>query len=101
MGVYAVRRAPHETFATFIQLAGLTLITRGILDIAAVFVDRISTRRIMLVIAGIAAIVAGIVLLLQPVAAGVAFVWLLGLYSLVFGSLMMVTAMELRNELPS
>jgi uncharacterized membrane protein HdeD (DUF308 family) len=101
VGVYLIRH-PAVSFATFILLTGLTLIIRGLFDIVGVFLDRneiTAPHRILLIITGVAAIVAGAILLLQPVAGGVAFVWVLGLYALIFGTLTMVIALERRNEL--
>jgi uncharacterized membrane protein HdeD (DUF308 family) len=99
VGVYLVRH-PSASFATFILLAGLILIVRGLLDAVGAFLDRTTaSHRVLLLIGGAAAIVAGAVLLLQPVAGGVTFVWVLGVYALVFGALMMVIALERRNEI--
>ncbi len=99
VGVYLVRH-PGVSFATFILLLGLTLIVRGIFDVVGTFIDdRLATHRVLLLIAGAAAVLAGIVLLLQPVAGGVAFVWVLGLYALVFGTISLVVSLDTRNAL--
>jgi len=44
-------------------------------------------------------LIAGIVVLRQPVAGGIAFVWVLGLYALISGPLMIALASEARREL--
>jgi uncharacterized membrane protein HdeD (DUF308 family) len=49
----------------------------------------------------VVAIAAGIVLLFQPVSGGIAFVWLLGLYAIIFGILIAVVSLETRQELIS
>lgn len=101
VGVYLVRH-PGVSFATFILLIGLTLIVRGLFDILGTFLDeRAATHRILLLIAGAAAILAGIILLLQPVAGGVAFVWVLGLYAVIFGSISLAVSLDMRKELIS
>jgi uncharacterized membrane protein HdeD (DUF308 family) len=101
VGVYLIRH-PDISFDTFIVVTGLTLIVRGLLDVLSVLLDRRTiNNKILMAIIGIAAIAAGIILFLQPVAGGVAFVWILGLYALIFGLLIIVMSIEARNELLS
>lgn len=98
VGLYLVRH-PGASFRTVILLIGFTLIFRGVVDILAGFLDKLSTTsRILWIIVGAAAVLAGIFVLNQPVTGGVAFVWVLGLYSLVFGPLMIAMAIELRKD---
>ncbi|MDB5164701.1 MAG: hypothetical protein JWL89_327 [Candidatus Saccharibacteria bacterium] len=98
VGIFLVRH-PAVSFATFILVIGLTLIARGLFDIVSIFLDKLSfAHRAIRGILGIAAIAAGIIILLQPVAGGVAFVWVLGLYALIFGPLTLVLALESRND---
>ncbi|MDB5166681.1 MAG: hypothetical protein JWM37_753 [Candidatus Saccharibacteria bacterium] len=102
LGVYLVRH-PGLSMQTFLLLVGLLLVARGVLDIVRVFSDRATTPdgipRILMAIFGVAAIIAGIFVLVQPVAGGVAFVWILGIYALIFGTLNMALAVELRAAL--
>lgn len=102
VGIYLVRH-PGVSFQTFILLIGLLLIARGILDLVRVFVDRTSTSgrvaKILTGVIGVSAIIAGVVIMAQPVAGGIAFVWVLGVYAIVFGTLGMALAMELRTAL--
>ena len=99
IGVYLVRH-PSASFATLILLIGITFIVRGVFDILGTFLDsRSTTHRILLLLAGLAGIAAGIIIFLQPVAGGVAFVWVLGLYALIFGIITFTIALESRKEL--
>ncbi len=99
VGVYLVRN-PGVAFATFILLVGATLVVRGLFDIIGTFLDRRSTtHRILLLIVGIAAVIAGIIVVLQPAVAGVTFVWVIGLYALIFGVVTLAIALEARREL--
>ena len=101
VGLYLVRH-PLVSFSTFIVLIGFTLIFRGVIDIIGAFVDeQTATSKVLWVIAGLAAVLAGIFILNQPVSGGVAFVWVLGLYSLVFGPLMIALSLDLKRELKS
>jgi uncharacterized membrane protein HdeD (DUF308 family) len=102
VGVYLLRHT-NVSFQSFVLLVGLLLLARGLLDIVRVFADRESTRggvpRILTAIIAIAAIVAGIFIMVQPVSGGIAFVWALGVYAIIFGALNMALAMELRAAL--
>lgn len=97
VGIYLLRH-PHVTFATFILLIGFTLIFRGVFEMVMAFMDDVRAgQRAMLLIAGLLAIVVGIIILFQPVSGGVAFVWVLGLYALVTGPIIIATAVSAHN----
>lgn len=98
IGVYLLRH-PHVSFAAFILLIGFALIIRGVFDVVAAFVDDLTTgARTMLIIAGVLAGIAGIIILFQPVSGGVAFVWILGLYALISGPIIVATALRHRHD---
>jgi uncharacterized membrane protein HdeD (DUF308 family) len=97
VGVYLLRH-PKVTFTTFILLIGFTLIFRGVFELVIAFADRMTaTNRVLLLMAGGLALIAGIVILFQPVSGGVAFVWLLGLYALITGPIMVAVALDARK----
>ena len=97
VGVYLLRH-PLVTFATLILIIGLVLIVRGLFDLfAGVFGEGGATYRTVMIIGGIIAALAGVVLLFQPAASGVAFVWILGLYALITGPLLVALALEAKN----
>lgn len=97
VGVYLLRH-PHVAFATFILLIGFMLIVRGVFEGVAAFSDSMSTtNRTLMLIASVVAVVAGIVLLFQPESAGVAFVWILGLYALVTGPILIALSLDLKK----
>lgn len=97
VGVYLVRH-PHVTFATLILLIGFMLIVGGIVEVVAALSARESaTGKTLAVIAGVLAVLAGIVLLFQPAASGVAFVWILGLYALLTGPMLIAMSLDLHN----
>lgn len=97
VGVYLVRH-PHVTFATFILLIGFVFIVRGIADIVGAFLGgQLATSRVLSIIMGALALVIGVVVLKQPVDSGVAFVWLLGLFSLIYGPICLALAFDLRK----
>ncbi len=100
VGVYLLRH-PQVTFATFILVAGLMFIARGILEVVvALAEDGVSaTGRMLTIVAGIFAFLVGVLLLFQPVASGVAFVWILGLYALVTGPIMIAVSLDVKKAL--
>jgi uncharacterized membrane protein HdeD (DUF308 family) len=97
VGIYLLRH-PHVSFATFILLIGLTLIVRGLFDLfAGIFGEGSATYRVTMIVGGLVAGVAGVVLLLQPVSSGVAFVWVLGLYALIVGPMTIALAFDAKH----
>ncbi|MEJ0072480.1 MAG: DUF308 domain-containing protein [Candidatus Saccharibacteria bacterium] len=97
VGVYLLRH-PGVSFATLILLIGFMLIVRGVFEVVeGLFEEGPSLYRLVMIIVGLLAAAAGILVLFQPVASGVAFVWILGAYSLVVGSLLFASAVEVRK----
>lgn len=100
VGLYFVRH-PHVGFATFILVAGLMFIARGVFEVVvALAEDGVSSSgRVLTVIVGIASFLVGVVLLFQPESAGVAFVWVLGVYALITGPLMIAMSLDVKKAL--
>lgn len=99
IGVYLVRHIT-VTLATFILLVGISFVVRGVVEIVRAFVDAsASNHRVLLGLGGLVSLIAGVVVLRQPIAGGIAFVWVLGLYALISGPLMIALASEARREL--
>jgi uncharacterized membrane protein HdeD (DUF308 family) len=88
VGVYMLRH-PHVAFKTFVLLIGFVLIARGIIEVVDAFYSaRASARaKTMTYVSGLAALVVGIVVLFAKASQGVTFVWLLGLYAIVVGTM--------------
>jgi uncharacterized membrane protein HdeD (DUF308 family) len=94
VGIYLLRH-PHVTFATFILLIGFTLIFRGVFDMVVAFAEKMSaTNRTLLLIGGALSLIVGVLVLFQPAASGVAFVWLIGLYCLITGPITIAIAVD-------
>lgn len=99
IGVYLVRHIT-VTLATFILLVGISFVVRGVVDMVRAFIDdSASGHRILVGLGGLVGLIAGLVVLRQPVAGGVAFVWVPGLYALISGPLMIALASQARAEL--
>lgn len=100
LAVYMLRN-PVETAAVFVILIGLTFLVRGVIDVLqGLFdVDRTSDSRTFGIIAGVIGVLAGIVTLLYPVSAGVAVVWVVGLYAVLYGALAIGFALRAQRDL--
>jgi uncharacterized membrane protein HdeD (DUF308 family) len=88
VGVYLLRHTAVK-FSTFIVLIGFVLIARGVIEaVGAYFNARLAARaRALSYVSGLGALVAGIVILFAKQAQGVSFVWILGLYAIVVGTI--------------
>lgn len=99
VGVYLVRHV-DVAFNTLILIIGFTLIVRGLIDIVSALIDEASASyRTLNAIVGFAAVIVGIVVLNASAAAGVAFVWILGLYALILGPLMIAMSFDVKHML--
>lgn len=75
-------------------------IARGILEIAvAIELRKEIEGELWLVLAGIASIVFGVLMILLPVAGVLAIAWLIGVYALLFGCLMVALSLRVRRIL--
>jgi uncharacterized membrane protein HdeD (DUF308 family) len=98
VGVYLLRH-PLVSFATLILIIGLMLIVRGLFEaFVGIFGEGTPTFKAILIVSGILATLAGVIMLFQPVAGGVAFVWVLGLYALITGPMLLALAFEAKNS---
>lgn len=97
VGVYMLRH-PTETFTTLILLIGFLLLIQGVVEVvSSLSSGETATRRTLAIIIGVAAVLAGILMLFQPAASGVAFVWILGLYALIAGPMLIAMSLDVHN----
>lgn len=97
VGVYLLRH-PGVSFATLILLIGFLLIVGGVVEVVASLTSRDSaTSKTLSIIIGVITALAGILMLFQPAASGVAFVWILGLYALISGPIMIAMSLDLHH----
>ncbi|HEV2339358.1 MAG TPA: DUF308 domain-containing protein [Patescibacteria group bacterium] len=94
-----VLRVPALTLATFILLVGFAFLMQGVLEIIIAFVEQDLGSRVIDIIGGILAIVAGFFILRYPISGGIAFVWVMGVYGLVVGSFVIAVALGFRREM--
>jgi uncharacterized membrane protein HdeD (DUF308 family) len=97
-GIYILRH-PKESFSVFIALVGFILIIRGVIELVSALLNTKATDvvRGISIFSGLFAAVVGIIILDQKAAAGIAFVWLLGLYAIVVGVIEIVAVKRLEE----
>jgi len=89
---------PGITALGLLILIAAWAIVTGVMElVAAVRLRKIITNEWLLVLAGIASVAFGIILLLQPAAGALALVWLIAAWAVVFGILLMIVAFRMRN----
>jgi uncharacterized membrane protein HdeD (DUF308 family) len=87
---------PGITAQALVFLIGLWAILTGIFEVVAGFELPIE-RDWLLVIAGMASIIFGVLVFANPVGGALAITWLIGVYALVFGVTMLVFGIRLRG----
>jgi uncharacterized membrane protein HdeD (DUF308 family) len=97
VGVYLLRHTSVK-FSTFILLIGFALIARGVVEaVTAYFSTGRGQAKVQALsyIIGVAGVVAGIIVLFAKSSSGVSFVWIIGLYAIVVGTLQIASVGEL------
>ena len=101
LGVFLLRNT-LVSIEIFILLVGFTFVLRGAIDlIKSLFSNDqdVKESRIYYAISGILGLIAGMIVLAQPAASGVAIVWIIGLYSILQGSMVVVISLKARQQL--
>ena len=88
VGVYLLQHTAVK-FGTFVVLIGFTLIATGVFEaVSAYYSARMSAKsQAISYLAGLGALAAGIVILFAKQVHGASFVWILGLYAIVVGTI--------------
>lgn len=96
LGVYLIRH-PSVTAITLLLLIAFMLIVGGVVEVVASLSSREgATAKTLEVIVGVSAVLAGILLLFQPRSAA-GFVWIIGLYALIAGPMMVAMSLEIKK----
>lgn len=95
LSVYILRN-PADVALAFVLFIGLAFIVRGIVDLLQGLFDRDrdADSRLFGLLVGVIGLIAGIITLLYPVSAGVAVVWVVGLYGILYGTLAVAFAVR-------
>jgi uncharacterized membrane protein HdeD (DUF308 family) len=96
-GIFALAY-PRETALILLFIIAAWAILTGIMEIvAAVSLRDYLSREWALAIAGIISIAFGVILFAHPGAGILAILWLVGIYSIIFGVLFIIRAFQLRS----
>lgn len=100
LAVYMLRN-PVDAAKIFVFLIGITFLVRGVIDLLVGLFDGDQTggNRAFRIVVGILGVLAGIVTFLYPVSAGVAVVWVIGLYAVLYGSMVIAFGFRTQHEL--
>jgi uncharacterized membrane protein HdeD (DUF308 family) len=98
VGVFLLRN-PLVSFGLLILLIGFILVFYAVFEIVSALADSesSSTHKMLSIIGGIIAGLAGIFIFFQPAAGGVAFVWIIGLFSLINGPIWIALSMDVKR----
>ena len=100
LGLFLFHR-PDVALGTLIILLGIILIVRGTFSFLHAFALKVNnTSKVMHALMAALGIVVGVVILEQPVAGGVAFVWVLGFYALLTGAFLFAVSNEVDKAIP-
>lgn len=94
LGVYLVRN-PEVTLAWLVLFVGFTFVLRGIVDLVQAFFSKetaVVENKWFYVISALLGLAAGVLVLAYPTASGLAFVWVVGLYAIVEGVVLITLA---------
>ena len=97
VGVITFSR-PGFTGLALLLLIGWYAVLRGIFEISTVIAFwRVTEKRWLPILAGLAAIFFGLIMLFRPAAGALAVVWLIGMYATAYGVLLIIAAFQLHG----
>lgn len=98
VGVYLISN-PNTLAKVFVVIVGALILARAIVDLYhAFFVVKSTENRVLFGLTGVLGIIAGILLWRYPLTSSLAFVWVLGLYAIIAGSMTIAFALRIRGE---
>lgn len=90
--------APALVTASLVLLIGVWAIVTGLLEIVAAIQLRKEVQgEWMLVLAGLASVAFGLILVFRPGAGVLALVWMIGVYAILFGALLVLLSFKVRS----
>ncbi len=98
LGVYLLQH-PAITAEVLVLLVGFTFVVRGLVDVVSAFFSKdreVVDNKWLFVFGGVLGVVLGVVVLAYPVVSGLAFVWAVGLYAVLYGALTIALAFKVR-----
>lgn len=97
IGIYILQR-PGLAFATFIVYVAIGLLVRGVLHMIEAFDSEYDTMfRTWHIIAAVVSVLASIIVWRYPIQGTLAFVWVVGVFAIINGPLLIAFSLEARN----
>jgi uncharacterized membrane protein HdeD (DUF308 family) len=97
VGVVAFLRPGLTAYVLLLLIASWAVVT-GVLEIAAAIrLRREITNEWLLAFSGLLSIALGVVLFVQPVAGGLALIWMIGTYAIIFGIVLITLGFRLKS----
>jgi uncharacterized membrane protein HdeD (DUF308 family) len=90
---------PGLTVVVLVTLLGVWSVVTGGLMLGAAFRLHLDHGRWLLVLGGVLSIVWGVLLFTMPIAGALVLTWWLGAYALMFGGLLLILALRLRERM--
>jgi uncharacterized membrane protein HdeD (DUF308 family) len=90
---------PGVTSLVLFYLVAAWAVVTGLFEVIAAFSVRAAGVEWLLVLGGVLSIIIGIIFFLHPVASILTIVWLLGVFALVYGLILIVRAIQFRSLL--
>lgn len=88
---------PGLTAMALLYLIAAWAIVTGVLEVVtAIRLRKVIAGEVLLVLSGLASVALGVLLAIWPISGALAMVWLLGVYALVFGALLLGLSIRLR-----
>jgi len=98
VGAYLIQR-PGVTLLTIVSLLGLVFIVQGLVHLGTTFLEKGATagHRMVSLLFAVLSLVAGVWVWRYPLHGSLAFVWLLGLYALASGGMLIAMGSEVND----
>lgn len=98
IGVFLLRN-PLVAATLFVILLAVYIFAQSIFDLIVASYAGKDDHKWLWIVTGLSGLVAGFLVVFYPVAASLAFVWVLGFYTLVHGVISVAFALRIRDEL--
>lgn len=94
-------RWPDVALETIILVLGLLLIVRGLFSLVHTFSDRfvLATSRALQAVLGLVSLLVGLILIVYPITTTLVVVWVVGLYALITGPVLLAMAVDVGKAL--
>ena len=90
--------SPDTTALVLVTLIAAWSIVTGVIEIAAAVQMRtLIAHEWLMILSGVVSIIIGVLLIALPEAGAISIVWLLGAYALIFGTLTLMFALQMRG----